>query len=213
MPKHKKRETEAPGQLDDGSFDLGDIPSPADLDDPESALEAAAHDSSPATEELMRERDDAIAARQRALADFANFQRRAADNEQRAERDGVKTVLRSLLPVLDHIDIALGQHADGMTLEQLLDGVRMMRDEIGKVMEGHHLRPIAPEPGDEFNPSEHQAVMREGTDEQPPDTIVKVLQVGYAFDEAVLRPATVTVAAPNGPPEDDAPAHAAGDEE
>jgi len=58
---------------------------------------------------------------------------------------------------------------------------------------------IDPAPGEEFDPMRHHAVMREHTNRLPPDSVVAVLQVGYAVDEIVLRPATVTVAAP---PED-----------
>lgn len=144
---------------------------------------------------LVVERDEAVAARKRALADLVNSQRRARENEQRALRGAVGDVVRSLIPVLDHADLAISHDEQQITIEQLMAGVRMVRDELIKALEGHVVSVINPAVGAEFDPNEHRAVMQEPTSAQPPNTIVRVLQVGYAVDEAVLRPAMVVVAA------------------
>jgi molecular chaperone GrpE len=144
---------------------------------------------------LEGERDEAIAARQRALADLVNYQRRAVDNEQLARRDGRADVVRSLLPALDNFDLALAQDPGQVTVEQLHHGVRMVRDELGRALEAHGVRLIAPEIGAEFDPNEHRAVMRQATDEHEPNTIVAVLQTGYVMNGLILRPASVSVAA------------------
>src|SRR5262245_42806055 len=96
---------------------------------PQAAAEPAAPGAAPPDElALVRARlDEAVAARQRALADFANYQRRALDNEARARHDAVAGVARSLIGVLDHFDLALGQDAERLSLEQLLAGVRIAR--------------------------------------------------------------------------------------
>jgi molecular chaperone GrpE len=152
-------------------------------------------DAANLVEELQIQRDEAVAARQRAMADFLNYQRRARENEVRAAREGVSTVVRSLLPVLDHFDLALNQDAEQLTVEQLMDGLRIVRGELAKALQSHKVSPIEPAVGAEFNPNLHQAVMRQPTDEQEPNTIVNVLQLGYAVDDVVLRPASVVVAA------------------
>jgi molecular chaperone GrpE len=158
-------------------------------------------------EALRAERDEAVAARQRALADFVNFQRRATENEQRAVHDGVVRIVRSLMPVLDHFDLALDQRGH-VSIEQLFDGVGMVREEMLKALAMHSVDVIRPKRGDEFDPNRHQAVMQEHTDDQPPNTIANLVQVGYALEDRILRPATVTVAAPVG---DDQPAEAPDD--
>jgi molecular chaperone GrpE len=145
---------------------------------------------------LESERDEAIAARQRAMADFLNYQRRAQLNESQARRDGVSAVVRSLLPALDHFDLALGQDPDQVTVAQLFDGVRIVRTELSKALECHGVRTIAPEIGDPFDPNLHQAVMHQPTGEYEPNSIVNLLQVGYAIGELMIRPASVVVAAP-----------------
>src|SRR5215470_10381935 len=84
--------------------------------------------------QLQTELDEAVEARKRALADFRNYQRRAAESEQRALQTGSTRVVRSILPVLDHFDLALMQKADQMTVEQLLNAVKIVRDEFNKAL-------------------------------------------------------------------------------
>jgi len=146
--------------------------------------------------QLKGERDEAVAGRQRALADMSNALRRSRENEVRAAREGASRVVRSLLPVLDHFDLALNQDMGQITVEQLSDGVRIVREELGKALEGHQVRVIAPAVGEAFDPNVHQAMMRQPTEEQEPNTIAAVLQVGYSIDDVVLRAASVVVAAP-----------------
>ena len=147
-------------------------------------------------EDLSVRLDEAIAGRQRALADFKNLQRRSRENEAYERAAGVSSVVKALIPALDHFDIALAQDHGAATVEQLLDGVRIVREELGRALEGQRVKRIAPDIGEPFDPNLHQGIMRDLTDKQPPDTIVAVHQVGYAIGEMVLRPAAVVIAAP-----------------
>lgn len=146
--------------------------------------------------EIEQERDDAIEARKRALADFQNFQRRASENERRALEEGTTRVVRSILPVLDHFDLALSQGKEPMTVDQLVGGVKMVRDELDKTLQSHGVQRIAPDAGDEFDPQRHEAMMHEPSDEHETGRIVQVYQTGYAMGDRVLRPAKVAVASP-----------------
>ncbi|MEE9131118.1 MAG: nucleotide exchange factor GrpE [Phycisphaerales bacterium] len=145
---------------------------------------------------LEEERDEALAARQRALADFRNYQRRAAQSEHRAVQGGAAGVVRSLLAVIDHFDLALGQDTEQITVDQLLGGVRIVRDELVKALESHGVQRIDPARGDEFDPNRHEAMMKQPADDVEPDHIVCVLQPGYQMGDLVLRPAKVAVASP-----------------
>ncbi len=148
--------------------------------------------------ELKGELEKAVEARQRALADFANYQRRASQNEQQAVRSGEAGVVRSMLAVLDHFDLALDQDKSQVTVEQLLDGVHIVRDELFKSLESFGVERIAPDAGDEFDPNRHQAVLQQAAEGVAPNHVVAVLQPGYTMGETVLRPAKVSVA-----PQDD----------
>ena len=162
---------------------------PVEIELSEAAAELVHH--------LEQERDEALAARQRALADFRNYQRRAAESELRAVQGGAAGVVRSLLAVIDHFDLALGQDTEQITVEQLLGGVRIVRDELVKALESHGVEQVDPARGDEFDPNRHQAMMHQPDDEVEPNHIVCVLQSGYQMGDLVLRPAKVTVAAPS----------------
>lgn len=145
-------------------------------------------------EELRAELDEAIGARQRALADFANYQRRAIENESRATQRGMVQVIRAIIPVLDHFDLALNQDPAKLTAEKLMHGVQIVRDELTKALEQQNVRAIAPKPGDEFDPQQHEAMMRQEAPDVAPGHIVNALQPGYAIGEMVIRPAKVIVA-------------------
>lgn len=159
---------------------------------------ATAGDGDIAADDLVRqlqaELDEAIDARKRAMADFKNYQRRANDNEQRAETMAAARVVRAIMPVLDHFDLALGQNREQMTLQNLLQAVNIVRDEFSKALASHGVERIEPKVGEAFDPHRHQAVKRENKPGAAPDTIVAVYQPGYALGDMVLRPASVVVA-------------------
>jgi molecular chaperone GrpE len=144
-------------------------------------------------QKLTTERDEAVDGRLRALADFRNFQRRAAESEQRALGTGAARVVRGVLPVLDHFDLALAQNTDQMTVQQLVTAVKIIRDELNKAMAAQGVEKIAPNPGEPFDPHKHEAVMRQPVAGAAPDSIASTLQAGYAMGELVLRPAKVGV--------------------
>ena len=187
----KKRRTIPDGKDDHGS----DSPEIEVVREPDAEIEERVLS-------LQADLDEAIEAKKRAMADFVNFQRRARESETWARRDGAASVMRSLLAVLDNFDHVVDQDLENVTAEQLLEGVGLVRDELHKALEDRGIAAIVPEAGSEFDPNLHRAVLREETDRQPPNTIVSVLQVGYAIDETVLRPASVSVAFPPDETED-----------
>ncbi|MEO0512595.1 MAG: nucleotide exchange factor GrpE [Planctomycetota bacterium] len=188
---------EAPTEanVDSGPDDRLDTPVDHALSD-----EADAVGPADPVAEVRAQLADAEAKALRALADYQNFQRRAANNEREARTRGVRDVLESLLPVLDNADIALSQDQDALTVESLLGGVRLIRDGVVRAMTRHGVTPISPEPGDEFEPGRHEAIMQQPVDGIEPGRVALVMQVGYAISEQVVRPAKVGVAA--APPED-----------
>ena len=83
-------------------------------------------------ERIQTERDEAVEARTRALADFKNFQRRASENETRAHEQGITEMVRSLIPVLDQFELALGQEALDATADSLIKGIKIVKGELSK---------------------------------------------------------------------------------
>ena len=169
--------------------DETDMPDPSMTEPIEVSVEAAA-----LIADLQAQLDEAIDARKRAQADFVNYQNRADQNQRQAVLGGQAGVVRSLLDVFDHFDLALDQEAGQLTVEQLLGGVRIVRDELAKALESYDVRPVQPVPGDEFDPNLHQAVLHQEAEDIAPGHIVAVLQSGYTIGTIVLRPAKVSIA-------------------
>jgi molecular chaperone GrpE len=143
---------------------------------------------------LTRERDEAVGQLKRSLADFQNYQRRALQNEQEAKRQGTTGVLMSVLPVLDHFDLALTQPTPDENSRKILDGVKVIRAELLRVLENHGVTLISPAPNDEFDPNRHSAIMQQAAEGVEPGNVSATFQPGYALGDRVIRSAKVAVA-------------------
>jgi molecular chaperone GrpE len=143
---------------------------------------------------LSQERDEAVTQWKRALADFQNYQRRALQNEQEAKRQGVTGVLTSVLPVLDHFDLAMTQPAPDEASRKILDGVRVIRAELIRVLENHGVTILNPQPNDEFDPNRHSAIMQQEVKGVKPGRVSATFQPGYSLGDRVIRSAKVAVA-------------------
>jgi molecular chaperone GrpE len=151
---------------------------------------------------LQIERDEALEARKRALADFENFRRRAAEQESRAIDRGMAEICRVLIPVLDQLELALGRDVSKAAPEQVILGIKLVREEMVKALQSKGVRLVHPEVGTAFDPYTQEAMMRRPAPDLEPDAVVEVLQPGYAMGDVVLRAAKVVIAAQ--PPEPDA---------
>jgi molecular chaperone GrpE len=145
-------------------------------------------------ERLTQERSEAEAAHKHALADFQNYQRRALANEQSAREQGVRAVLTSIVPILDHFQLALGQTSGTADAASIVQGVAMIRDELLRALGAHGVRLVNPEPGEPFDPSRHEAVMHQTSDAVPPGHVVACFRPGFVINDRLVRPAQVSVA-------------------
>ena len=137
--------------------------------------------------------------RMRALADFRNFQRRSIENEGRARKEGLSGVVRSLLPALDHFDLALQSVGASATIEQVVTGVGMVRGEIVRALESNGVTILTAEPGTTFEPGQHEAVgvkpFEAGDENLEVGSVAISVSPGYAMGDVVLRPAKVMLVA------------------
>ena len=145
-------------------------------------------------ERIQAERDEAIEARTRALADFKNFQRRASENETRAKGLGITEVVRSLIPVVDQFSLALGQDTQEATAESLVKGIQIVKDELLKALEKAGVEPITPNVGDAFDPNQHEAMLQQPADDVEPGHVSLLIQSGWSLGAQVIRPAKVALA-------------------
>lgn len=148
--------------------------------------------------ELEAELDDAKTRALRIMADFNNYQRRAMQNEIAAEQQGSAAVAMSVVPVIDHFDQALTLDPATSSAQQVIDGVKVIRDELLKALGKHGVRVLNPARGEQFVPGVHEALMQQPAEGVDSGCVVQVYQSGFALQtptgERVLRPAKVVVA-------------------
>jgi molecular chaperone GrpE len=143
--------------------------------------------------ELKSQVEEANSRALRTLADFQNYQRRALKNENDAHHSGASSVVKSVVNVMDHFDMALNADLSKASVEQVIAGVRVIREELLKSLGQHGVFLLCPQPNDEFVPGRHEAVMQQAAEGIEPGRVVATFRVGYAMGERVLRPAQVSV--------------------
>lgn len=130
----------------------------------------------------------------RTYADFQNYRKRMQRDIADFRKYANEQLAAELLPVLDHLGLAL-KHASeaGESNQGLIDGVQMVYKQFLDALEKFGIKPFKAE-GETFDPVRHDAVMQVKTADAPENTVVHVLQEGYLYHDKVLRHAKVGVA-------------------
>jgi molecular chaperone GrpE len=133
----------------------------------------------------------------RALADAENARKRYQAEAANSQKYAIERFAEALLPVVDSLEAALANK--DASREALRDGVQLTLRQLTQALEKARVSPIAPAPGERFDPHRHQAmaaVEAPPGEMREPNTVVATLQKGYQLHDRVLRPALVTVAKP-----------------
>ena len=141
----------------------------------------------------------------RAHAEAENVRRRAARDVENAHKFASADLIGALVPVLDNLERAVaaaraathgptagseaGAIAEGIDLS-----VRLFSDTLARF----GVEPVNPV-GQPFDPNAHQAVSVVENLDMEPNSVMQVLQKGYALKGRLLRPAMVIVARGAGP--------------
>jgi molecular chaperone GrpE len=128
----------------------------------------------------------------RSKAEAENTRRRAEEEISKARKYAVESFADSMLPVKDSLEAAIA--IQSATNEQLLEGVHATLRQLSAALDRNKVVEINPAAGEKFDPHRHQAISVVPA-EQDANTVVMVLQKGYAIADRVLRPALVTVSA------------------
>ena len=154
-------------------------------------------DQLPVDPDLQAARDEAqapFARYQRLAADFDNYKRRTRQELGDRTQYANEELLRKLLPILDNLRRALDHAPEGVD-PNWYNGVKMVARQFEDTLRAQGLSTI-PAVGEKFDPSQHEAIAQEETDEHEEGTIVEEMQPGYRLHERVLRPTLVKVAHP-----------------
>jgi len=131
----------------------------------------------------------------RTTADFDNFKKRAAREKQEAIKYANESLLQKLIPVLEHLDMALAaaQPAGPEAGQSLQAGVSMICQQFKGVLAESGLEEVDAI-GKVFDPHLHEALSQQETPDVPEGQVVQQLRKGYKFRDRLLRPAGVVVA-------------------
>jgi len=145
----------------------------------------------------------------RLAADFDNFRKRQSRDSDDLRLQITCSTLGEILPVVDNFDRARQQlnpqHEEAQTLHRSYQGLYKQLVEVFKQL---GVSPMRVE-GEPFDPTLHEAVLREPSEAHPEDVVIEELQRGYHLNGRVLRHALVKVSMGPGPA--DGGAGAAGD--
>jgi molecular chaperone GrpE len=130
-------------------------------------------------------------------AEFDNFRKRMTRESDRLRQQAAEALIRDLLPVADHLELAL-RHKEGCA-DALGEGVGMVLRQLHEVLGRHGLEPIEAV-GQPFNPEVHEAVTQRESSDVPPDSVIEEFQKGYRLGQMVLRPSKVVVSMGSGEP-------------
>ena len=147
-------------------------------------------------EALQKERDELLDTLQRVQADFDNYRKRAARDQQSLVARAHERLVKDLLPVLDDLERAL-EAADAHEEAALEDGVALVARSFADVLRKEGLEEVATD--GKFDPHVHEALLSQPSEEEE-GSVIEVLQKGYRLGDRVIRPARVVIAgAPEAP--------------
>lgn len=165
-------------------------PNPADLgvelpEDREEAIGVLTAHLAEARSQAEAHLDDL----RRVAAEFDNFRKRSIRDRDAMVASASERVVRSMLPVLDSFDAALGIEPSTETEKKMLGGMRSTYDQLMDVLGKEGLQPIEAA-GAAFDPELHEAVMSSGDGNL---VVSQELRRGYLLGGRVLRAALVAL--------------------
>jgi molecular chaperone GrpE len=156
----------------------------------EESLEISRDEISALAEELelaRRERDEYLDDMRRMKAELENSRKRQEKERARLAHLASERLVRELLPVLDNLERALEAEGD------VREGVRATYEQLIAVLGREGLTPVVSD-GEPFDPTVHEAVMSQPSEDHEEDTIIQTFERGYTLNGRPIRPAKVIVA-------------------
>jgi molecular chaperone GrpE len=129
----------------------------------------------------------------RARAELENLRRRHASELEKAHKYALDNFVKELLQVRDSLELGHDAAREGSAdVDKLIEGTELTLKLLTDVMTKFGVEQIDPE-GEAFNPELHQAMTTQPRSDVPPNTVVSVVQKGYALNGRLVRPALVMV--------------------
>jgi len=145
-----------------------------------------------AADEAETKRAEYLGDLKRVAAEFENYRKRVARDQESLVARAHERLVKDLLPVVDDLEralVAAAQHQEA----KLEEGVRLVHRELASILVREGLAEI--ETDGRFDPHVHEALLAQPSDQEE-GSVIEVIQKGYRIGDRVLRPARVVVAGP-----------------
>lgn len=187
---HEEKSVEA--QENDVAQDETPIEDPqAEIDQPVDAAteQDLVAELEAAREEAQQNKDRYL----RAEAEMVNVRRRVEKDIENAHKFGQEKLVREILDVADNLERTLAAiETETEEVKPLKEGVEMTLKSLLDSFEKFSITVINPE-GEPFDPQLHQAMSMVENPDMEPNTVMAVMQKGYALHGRLVRPAMVMV--------------------
>ena len=172
-----------------------DTPAEGSLTDPAERLQQLEQE----LHSLKQEHETLQSQYMRIAADFDNFRKRQSRDQDDIRQQLVCSTLSEILPVVDNFERARQQlNPEGEEAQALHRSYQGLYKQLVDVLKQQGVARMEVV-GQLFDPTLHEAVLREESTEQPEDVVIEELQRGYHLDGRVLRHAMVKVSMGPGP--------------
>ncbi len=165
-----------------------------EIDDPIDTSGASEEESlEEQVKRLQTEAEEYLDGWQRARAEFANFKKRTQRENEHARERIAGEIITHFLGVNDDIERALSRTPETDDFQEWTLGIELIHQKIQALLDAEGVKLIEAE-GERFDPTLHEAVSFEESDDHEEGVIIDITQPGYKMGERVLRPAMVRVA-------------------
>ena len=125
----------------------------------------------------------------RLMAEFDNYKRRSAKEHERLIEAANELLIKDIIEVRENFERAFKSHDQGDTF---VDGMKLNYAKLNAILQKHGLE-VYGEPGDEFSPELHEAIMSAPHASIPDSHISNVLERGYKLKGKIIKHAKVVV--------------------
>lgn len=127
-------------------------------------------------------------------AELMNYKRRKDEEVSRMLKYSEEDIVREFLPILDNFERAIKMDDDNLDddVSKFLEGFKMVYTQIKNMLDKFEVKEIEAF-GKVFDPTYHQAVMKESNPDKESGIVLEVFQKGYIYKDRVIRPAMVKV--------------------
>jgi len=129
----------------------------------------------------------------RLYAEFENYKKFIARNREEQLKYANESLMKDLLTVIDHLELALQHSLNKKVSTSLAEGVELTLKELKTVLEKYGLSSIDAL-GKPFDPIIHHAMTQIESTDTEENTVVQELRKGYKYKDRVIRATLVGVA-------------------